>query len=210
MADIHSNIKPTGLAQADLVDLLYQILSSIYGICAKLDADSGVPLTTYVANCWTAKINTIVYDSKGNMTGRGGNFTITPTGLTDEALINVLYEIFDSWKTLTAQLDTDVLGSSDYEATYYTATFLGIVTKGTGASLGNGTSYYFGPISPPDQAKLVDLLYQIVYSIEKCCEHLDADTTVNNTNYEALWFTANILNIIENSAGNVIGNAKPY
>lgn len=210
MGDIHTNLKPTAVKQADLVDLLYQIVSSIKGICTKLDADTGVPLTTYVANCYTAKINTVIYDSRGNVTGKGGNYTITPGGLTNEALNSVLYEIFDAWQTLMAQLDADVLGSSDYQTLYWTSTILWNVTNGAGTTKGNGTTYYFGPASAPDNRNLVDILYALVNSLTLACLHLDADTVVIDVNYNALWYTANILQNIENTSGLVIGNAKSY
>ena len=70
------DIKPTGLKQGDLVDILYQLVSSISGLCTKLDADGGVPLTTYVANCYTACFTGHIEDSGGNRTGRQGDYII--------------------------------------------------------------------------------------------------------------------------------------
>jgi hypothetical protein len=57
-----------------------------------------------------------------------------------------------------------------------------------------------------NQDQLIDLLYQIVNAIETLTEQLDADGTVTDTNYEALWFTATVTMRVENSQGNVVGN----
>lgn len=211
MGNISVNIKPNGFSQADLVDTLYNIIASIKGICAKLDDDGTVTDTTYEALCYTAIFNTVIYNSRGSMTGLNGLYTITPTGLTNEALIALLYQIFDSWETLLEQLDADgTVNGTNYEALWYTATFLWKVTKGNGSSLGNGTSKYFGPISPPPDNELVDLLYAIVASIYGVCVKLDADSGVADTDYTALWFTAIFLLRIENSAGSTVGVAKTY
>jgi hypothetical protein len=223
MANIAVNIKPTAISQADLVDVLYMICSSIIGVCKKLDADGGVTLTTYVANCCTAKILTDIEDSKGNrlITIKDGSLAtiitapnkfISPIGLTDEALIELLYEIFDAGYTLLAQLDTDSLGDSNYVSSLYTTSFPWNVTNKKGSSLGNGGagSYSMGPVGRPDDRNLVDLLYALVNVIYLTCSKLDADGTVSDTNYTALWYTANILLKIENSAGSTIGIAKPY
>jgi hypothetical protein len=57
-----------------------------------------------------------------------------------------------------------------------------------------------------NQDQLIDLLYQIVNAIETLTEQLDADGTVTDTNYEALWFTAKVTMHVQNSQGNVVGN----
>jgi len=109
MANINSNITPRGLSQKDLVDALYMFIASLTGICAKLDLDGGVPLTTYKANCITAIFNVVVEDSKGKRTGQGIAETsaiepthiITPTGVSDAALNACLYQCFNAMETLT-------------------------------------------------------------------------------------------------------------
>lgn len=199
------DIKPTGMKQADEVDLLYQILASLKGICTKLDADGGVPLTTYLANCYTAIFDIDVCDSKGNSSLNGGRYTITPTGITGQARQELLYQIFNSFETLAEQLDADGLTDSTYEALCYTAKFLWKVENSVGSSLGNGTTYYFRN-GCGDLKQLVDLYYAIIDAIETLTEQLDADGTVTDTNYEALWFTATILTKVTNSAGNTVGN----
>ena len=57
MSNIEAQIKPSGISKRNLVDCLYAVVSSIQGICKKLDDDGGVPLTTYEANVFTAIFN---------------------------------------------------------------------------------------------------------------------------------------------------------
>lgn len=213
MANIEAQIKPTGMKQGDLVNLLYQVVYSIKGICAKLDDDATVTDTDYEANVYTAIFNGSITDDKGNnlnnqvSTAVDRYFMITPTGLTNGALIELLYQIFDMVETLTEQLDADTgVADTDYEANCYTALFTWIVENCKGSQLGNGTTFYFRNGSE-NRKELVNLLYQIVNAIETLTEQLDADGTVTDTDYEALWFTATILMRVENSMGNVVGNS---
>jgi hypothetical protein len=199
-------IKPSGYSQGAIVDLLSMILRSIEGLCTKLDADGGVPLTTYLANCYTAIFDVIVTDTKGNRTGLTGEYIISPDGLSDPALIRILYQILNSLETLTEQLDTDVLTDSNYEALCYTAKILYLVTDRAGNTLGNGTAYTFKPGGVTPQKELTELLYQIVDAWETLCEKLDLDGTVTDTTYESLWFTATFTMKITNGAGNTVGN----
>lgn len=213
MASIEPQIKPNGISQKNLVDLLYMIGYSIAGICTKLNADAGVPLTTYVANVITAIFNGEIRDSRGNYTMNRVStaddrfHSISPEGMTDEALLEFLYQLFDMMETLTEQLDTDVLSDSDYEALVYTALYLWKIENCKGNTLGNGTVYYFRPGGVFNYDQLVDLLYAIVYSIKTLTEKLDADETVTDVNYTALWYTATILMRVENSKGSVVGNS---
>jgi len=201
------------MRQGDLVNLLYQVVYSIKGICAKLDDDATVTDTDYEANVYTAIFNGSITDDKGNnlnnqvSTAVDRYFMITPTGLTNGALIELLYQIFDMVETLTEQLDADTgVADTDYEANCYTALFTWIVENCKGSQLGNGTTFYFRNGSE-NRKELVNLLYQIVNAIETLTEQLDADGTVTDTDYEALWFTATILMRVENSMGNVVGNS---
>ena len=201
----HPDIRPAGFNQKHIVDLLYQIVSSIKGICAKLDADGAVTDTDHEALCYTAIIKTIIEDSKSNTTGTLRDNFISPYGIDDPSMLNLLYQLFDYFETLTEKLDAGGgVSDTDYEANCYTAKFLGIIELGVN-SIGNGTSFYFkaGGVFVP---QLIDLLYNMVDAIETLTEQLDADGTVNDTNYEALWYTANITVKIENSQGNVLGN----
>lgn len=209
MANIHPDITPRGFNQREEVDLLTSIVRSIAGVCAKLDSDAGVPLTTYLANCYTAIFTVVLEDSKGNRTGQTGEYIINPYGITDAARITLLYQILDSLETLTEQLDTDALTDSTYEALCYTAKILYLVENQKGNTLGNGTTYKFRPGGTFNQREYVELLYQIVDAWETLLEQLDADGTVTDTTYESLWFTATILLRIENGAGSVVGNTNP-
>jgi hypothetical protein len=212
MANIEAQIKPGGISQRNLVDLLYMIISSLKGICTKLDDDGGVPLETYEANVYTAIFNGYLEDSRGNKlinrvsTADDRFCYIRPDGISEKDLLEILYQIFDMFETLTEQLDTDTLTDSTYEALCYTALFTWIVENCKGSQLGNGTVYYFRPGGTFNQLQLIDLLYQVVNATETLTEQLDADGTVTDTDYESLWFTANLTMRVENSQGNVVGN----
>lgn len=216
MANIEAQIKPTGMSQRSLVDLLYMTVNSIYGLCAKLDSDAGVPSATYVANVYTAIFNGSISDGKGNninnqvSTAVDRYFMITPTGLDNKALLECLYQIFDMIETLTEQLDGDSLTDTNYEALVYTAYFLWIIENCKGSQLGNGTAYYFRNASE-NRKELVNLLYAIVKAWDVLCAKLDDDGTVTDTDYEALCYTGStgtygIKLRVQDSAGNVIGN----
>ena len=212
MANIYAHIKPGGIGQGDLVDLLYDVVSSIYGICVKLDADGGVPLTTYTANVYTAIFNGYIEDCHGNavqnrVAAKDDQFYILrPDAVSDKALIECLYDILDMLETLTEQLDTDTLTDSNYEALCYIAIILYNVENSRGNTLGNNTGYVFNPRGVGNLKELIDLLYMFLDSIETLTEKLDADGTVTDTDYEALYYTATCLTKVENSLGNVLGN----
>lgn len=201
------------MSQRNLVDLMYAIVASIKGICAKLDADGGVPLTTYTANVFTAIFNGSIENSRAasvinRVTASDDRFFIVnPYGLTPAALLEWLYQVFDMMETLTEQLDADTLTGSNYEALVYTPHYLWMVTNCKGSTLGNGNTYWFNPGGCGDQKELVDCLAMIVHSIDTLTKKLDADGTVTDTNYEALWDTAVILMQIEDSKGGLYGNA---
>jgi hypothetical protein len=218
MANYEAQIKPGGLSQRNLVDLLYMIVAAIKGICAKLDDDGGVTATTYESSAFTAIFNGYIEDSRGNSIMNRANdgsgtyvtderfFIITPMGISDHDLNECLYQIFDMFETLTEALDTDALTDSTYEALCYTALWTWKIENRKGSTLGNGNTYFFRPGGMHNQDQLIDLLYQIVNAIETLTEQLDADGTVTDTNYEALWFTAKVTMHVQNSQGNVVGN----
>lgn len=218
MANYEAQIKPGGLSQRNLVDLLYMIVASIKGICAKLDDDGGVTAETYESSAYTAIFNGYIEDSRGNSIMNRANdgsgtyvtderfFIITPMGVSDHDLNECIYQIFDMFETLTEALDTDALTDSTYEALCYTALWTWKIENRKGSTLGNGNTYFFRPGGMHNQDQLIDLLYQIVNAIETLTEQLDADGTVTDTNYEALWFTATVTMRVQNSQGNVVGN----
>ena len=209
---MEAQIKPQGLSQRNLIDLLYMIVAAIKGICTKLDADAGVPLTTYTANVFTAKFKGNIEDSRGNnvmnyVANKDRLYVeVKPTGISDRDLNALLYQIFDMMNTLTAQLDTDVLADSDYNALVYVAIYLWMVTGQDGNTLGNGNTYWFNPQGMTNQRHFIDCLAAIVNSITTLTQKLDADGTVTDTNYTALWYTATILMVIEDCYGNQYGN----
>jgi hypothetical protein len=218
MANIEAQIKPNGVSQRNLVDLLYMIVYSIQGICKKLDLDDNTD-ATYEADVFSAIFNGSIEDGRGNLiqnraTSDGGTtfpyddrfFIIKPTGIEDKALLECLYQIFDMMETLTEQVDADDLTTSNYEALIYTAVYLWKIENCKGSQLGNGTTYYFRPGGVFNYDQLVDLLYAIVYSLYLLTAKLDTDAKPAGSNYAALWYTATILMRVENSKGDVVGN----
>ena len=204
MANIEAQIKPTGLKVKSLVDCLYAVVSSIHGICAKLDADGGVPLETYEANCYTAIFNGCLENSRGDqiynvVTALEHQFRlIRPTGVTYNSIWQIISQILDMMETLTEQLDTDTLTDSNYEALVYTAHVLPTDenTLKIGSTLGANVT-----------KMAIDYLYSFAHMLHVLTDKLDDDGTVTDTTYEALWDTANMLMQIENSRGDVAGNA---
>ena len=211
MANLEAQIKPTGMSQRNLVDLLYMIVNSIKGICAKLDLDDNTD-ATYTALVYTAIFNGSIEDSRGNFiinrvsTKDDRFFIITPTGIDNKALLECLYQIFDMMESLTEQIDADDASTSNYEALCYTALYLWIIENCKGSQLGNGTAFYFRAASE-NRKELVNLLYAIVYSITTLAAKLDTDAVPAGSNYNALWYTAKILMRVQNSQGSVVGNS---
>jgi hypothetical protein len=187
--------------------------AAIKGIATKMDADAGVTLETYLDNAYTAIFNGHIEDSKGNrlinrVTAKDRFFYhITPNGIDNASLITWLYDFFDMVETLTEQCDTDSLGDSNYETLVYMAYYVWKVTNQAGSTLGNDNTYWFNPGGVMNNAQLVDLLANAVYSIDVLTKKLDADGTVTDTTYHALWDTATILMQVEDSKGNIRGNA---
>jgi hypothetical protein len=192
------------------------IIAAIQGICTQLDSDAGVNDTTHSAKCFTAIFNGKIVDSRDNkllnyIGGVQDKFwgEIRPRGVSDKFLNEIIYQIFNMMKTLTAQLDTDGLAKSgNYNANCYTALYLWMITNEAGNTLGNGNTYWFNPQGMTNQKQLVDLLAAIVNSITTLTQMLDADATVTGKNFTATWYTATILMLIENSTGNIYGNAS--
>ena len=217
MANIHPDIKPNGLGQKELIDLVTMLLRSLQGICAKLDNDGGVTDTTYEANAITALINLSATDHVGNRFSNGAAMSSTledhhildPEGYSAPALLAFLYQFTNAFETVCEQLDLDAgITATTFEANCYTAMFLHIIENEKGNQLGNGTAYYFRPGGVLPQDELVDWFYNTINAIETLTEQLDADGDVTDVNYEGLWFTAIILMIVENSQGNTLGNAS--
>ena len=225
MAAIIADIKPTGLTQTNLIDLLYMIVSSLEDICQKLDADGGVTDTDYEALCMTALFNVVIEDCRGNYINLAATETstlnrtkiISAKGISDDALLELMYSITNCMSTMTTKLDTEALTLNTYVSAAYTAMFLHMVENQQGNIIGNsgglwdGSAYYFRPGGVMDQHMLVDWLYNCLNGIytlvtDQTTTGLDGDATVTDTNYAALWWAANITLTVENSFGNRIGN----
>lgn len=223
----YPSIKPGGVDDKYIIDLMYMLQASMKGLCAKLDDDAGVPLTTYEANCYTALFTVRVFDYRGNMTPNTTTIDhiVCPTGLTPAALIQWLWDWANAFETLTEQLDTDALSDSDYEDNCYEAILLpyqfenkkGTIIgqdASTGAFTGVDTGgppwllTKIGPTGKPNDRVLCDLFYDIINGWETMCEQLDDDGTVTDTDYESLWYEATVLMRVENSQGNMLGNAE--
>jgi len=224
----YADISPAGVSDKYLIDLMYMLQQSMYGLCLKLDNDATVPLTTYVANCYTAIFREEVWDYRGNKTQNVTNVDhiITPAGgLSSAALCQWLYDYANAFETLAEQLDTDVLTDSNYESLCYYACILPYMFEDkTGTIIGNdNTSGGFsttpdgaapwiatkiGPTAKPNDRILCDLFYDFLNAWETLCEKLDLDGTVTDVNYEALWYTATVLMKVANSADSVLGNAQ--
>lgn len=216
MASVEPQIKPDGLSHKNLVDCLFAIVYAIRGICRSLDDDDSTD-DTYEADVFTAIFNGHIENTPGTaaiinqITAKEDRFfVITPTGMSEGALLECLYQIFDMMETLTEQCDSDNLSSSTYEALIYTAYYLWIVENCKGSQLGNGTTYYFRPGGSFDQGQLVDLLYAIVKSIYVLTQKLDTDAVPALTTYTALWYTVVFYGRIENSKGSVVGNDPKF
>lgn len=205
-------ITPAGMKIADELDLLYGIITSIKGICTKLDSDGGVTATNHVALCYTAICNCFVYDSRGNLVGQKlstdlENFVIAgPNSISDKERVAILYQVFDMWETLCEKLDAGAgVTDTDYEALWYTATLLWKVMNHRGSILGQ-SNYLFKPGGGGDYRELINCYYAILASIQGLAAKLDDDGGVTDTNYEALWYTATNLVKVTNSAGLTKGN----
>ncbi len=121
------DIHPSGVDDKYVIDFMYMMQSSMQGLCTKLDADSGVTLTTYLANCYAALFHVRVSDYRGNMTN--GEVTVDHIvepagGLSTASLLEWIYDWVNAFETLTEQLDGDSLTDSTYESLCYFANIL--------------------------------------------------------------------------------------
>lgn len=215
MANIFPNIKPGGINQKDLIDLIYMILYSIQGACQTLDDDDGVALETYEANCVTAIFNLVVEDCLGNYLNLAATETsalepthmISPTGFSAAAANAFLYQLYNCMETLTEQLDDDAtLDDEDYEANCYTAKMLHKVENARGNTLGNGVVYTFRPGGHFPEDHFIDALYEFLDGWTTLLQQIDTDT--GDTTLNATYFTATILLKIENTKGSTLGVSR--
>jgi hypothetical protein len=111
-------------------------------------------------------------------------------------------------ETLTEKIDADAAppSSVDYETLVYTAHYLWRVQNEAGDTVGVSTDRTVSP-GGVDDRYLVDILYAFVHSLDVLTAKLDTDAVPSGTDYHALWDTANILMQVEDSKGNIAGNA---
>ena len=210
MANIEAQIKPTGMSQRNLVDLLYMIVYSIQGICAKLDDDDTTD-DTYEDDSYTAIFNGSISDGRGNVIMNRVEaedarfFIISPTGLTNKALLECLFQIFTMIHTLTTQLDADDASDNTHHALCDTAILVWQIENCKGDMIGNGTAYYFRQASE-DRKELVNVLCNILDSLETLTEQLDAEASPAGIDYEELWFEDTVLMRVQDSEGLYSGN----
>lgn len=204
-------IKSTGMEQGDLVELLYMLVNGQQGLGGKLDADTGagVVFTDYRLRVYTQAFDTVMVENLagqrvGGMTDARG-WLLSPLGLRDDALVELLYELYYSMYTLCTRLDADGLAAGNFETTVYDVYCTYRVDTGR-ATIGAAAARTFSPHGVMNQDFLVDYLYDYVAGVQLLCQKLDGDANVNDTNYEALWYTANITKKVMNNKGQTIGN----
>jgi hypothetical protein len=197
-------IHPGGVSDKYLIDLMCMLQRSMYGLCAKLDAEAA-GLDTYVANCYTAIFHHVLTDYAGNRTADPTNvdYIISPmSGLPPGALTQWCFDYANALETLTEQLDGDALitDDNDYEDNCYHAivfpyqfeskdgTIIGNDNSSGGFSStpaaggwGDGAEPYImvkiGPTGKPSDRVLADLFYDFINAWETLCEQIDADAT---------------------------------
>jgi len=213
MAAINADIKPTGVNQRDVVDLMYDLTTSLQGLAVKLDADDAA-VSTYVSGAITAIFNVVITDTKGNTVNLAGTesstvaplYIINPYGLTNEALLEWMYQWVASLYQICYTLDNSAgVALTTFIANAYTAIMTDKIVNRRGQTIGASTTFTFNSVDKRGGA-FVDWLYDAVNAVETLTEQLDGDATLTDTNYEALWFTANIPLTVENSAGSRVGN----
>jgi hypothetical protein len=212
-----ADIKPTGMKQGDLIDILYMIGDSLSTLTTKLDADAGVTDTDYNQLCFDDLLNIVAEDQHGNFGYRYRTESNTippamvmgPNGIMH--LTDLIYMFFSMMRTLTRKLDADCT-YTNYEALAYTATMcLQSVKNSKGNILGGNDTFRFNP-QGQSQAELVEFLYNIINSIHIICHDnvgisgLDGDGGVTDTDYEQLCYTDIITLTVENRKGDRIGN----
>lgn len=229
MANIHPEIKPNGVDDKYVIDLMYMLSYSLQLLCAKLDDDATVTGTNYEALCYKALMTVRIFDYRGNMTNGETivDHIVNPGGgLSTVALIQWIWDWVNALETLTEKIDGDSFATSNYEDTAYEAIILpyqfenkkgSIIGQDNSAGTFAGTDhtdapYYLtkiGPTAKPNDRVLCDLLYDMLFAWATLCAKLDTDsgtTPPTDDDYEALCYTATILLKVENAQTYVLGN----
>ena len=134
---------------------------------------------------------------------------ISPTGLTQKHEVTLWYQLFASLKAICVKLDDDAtVPLTTYEANVVTALFNASIDDGLGNSIMNHAAeenfYTVMPLGITDAARL-QLIFQFFNMLETLTEQLDADT-ITTSDYEALCYTAIMLQMVEDTKGNILGN----
>jgi hypothetical protein len=133
-------IRPAMITNRTRSWIMYNWVKAWKTLCTKLDADSAVSGTDYVATCYTAKILHIVMDPKGvTDLGNGVVYYFTPGNVDRKQLIEFFYNALDALHTLAAKLDSDGgVADTDYDDLTYTAYCLINVENAAGSVIGAG------------------------------------------------------------------------
>ena len=209
-----ADIKPTGLNQADLVELMYDLMASVDGLCAKLDADGTVNDTDYNSLVYDAAWDNVIVENlkgerKGAIASNPGDkgWIISPNGVSDIAMLWYLYGLYYAMSTLCAKLDDDSgVADENYTTLCYTPYCTYQISPNNDSKIGADTTFWFRPGGVTPQKETVDLLYDFIAGWQTLCQKLDNDGGVADTDYEDLWYTPSITITVENSEGQRIGN----
>jgi len=140
---------------------------------------------------------------------------ITPSGLRQRYLVDLLYMIVTSMRGIAAKLDADAAVTDVTYNANIDAVMNLIIENSTGGrvSVVNAESTTLPPLvrlTPIafDKARFCDLLYMLYNAWNTLCTQLDADTNPpTSTTYVANCYTAKFLHMVENSLGNTLGNS---
>jgi hypothetical protein len=205
-------VNARSLQRSQEVEIWYALYKSLDVLCNKLDDDTGVTDTDYGALVVDAILNAKITNSQGNVAGYlqaavEGSAIVSPRGLTDAQRHWMMYNYVNAWETLCEKLDADAgITDTNYEALWYTATFLHVVKDPKGVTdLGNGTVFYF-TAGHCDRERLIEWLYNAVASLEGLTTKLDSDGGITDTDYEELTYETYCNVQIENEAGSIAGN----
>lgn len=215
-AKIYGDIKPSGIRQRDLTDLIYQLTAALQGLCDKLDADDAA-VTTYASGCFDAVFNCTLEDSQGNRvynylaetSAIAPHFIVSGRGVGPKDLINWLYQWHYCFYLMCVKLDASAgVNDTNFTALCYTAILLDSITDGKGNNIGVGSSaaYIYTPTGVYNELCLLATLYRMCNALDTLAAKLDLDATLTDTDYESLWYTNTILLTVENSSGDRIGN----
>ena len=215
MANIHPDIKPSGISQRDLVRLLRYFFASLEGVAAKLDLDDNAD-NTYAA-ALNALHSVIITDDLGNyyhnVAAESSSVApvavIGPKGVSDAQLMDILYQLHFVLFTMVTQADADDLTTATYVALIWTAIIAHRFVNRFGTATGLGTAYYFRPGGVTDHKQLVEALFNYLTAWATFTAKLDTDAKPAGADYASLW-SDTILLRIENGAGSFVGKTSTH